>query len=72
MPFIPTLHVLQEELDRLSRQGYDVHTFNITLYDGSCWQVRVEATDDDLEDHTFLYELDLHGWNIRETERHYA
>lgn len=68
---IPSLHQVQAKADELNRAGYDVHTMNVVLWDGHIWQVRLEATDQDLEDHVFLYALDLYGYNIEQVEAHY-
>lgn len=71
MGYVPSLHVLQEKLNELNNEGYDVHTVTMVMYDSSFWQVTILATDDDLDDHTWLYRLDMTGWALEPTEVHY-
>lgn len=67
---MPRLDLVSEKAQDLSDQGYDVHTFSIVLYDGAFWQVRIETTNDDMEDVVFLYILSKHGDSLEETDEH--
>jgi hypothetical protein len=69
---IPHLHKLEQTCKEIAEKGFDVHTVSFILYDCHIWQVTIEATDQDLEDHRFLYEMDKYGWQVVEAERHYA
>jgi hypothetical protein len=73
MPFhdkMPRLDLVAAEAQKMSDEGLDVHTFNVVLYDGSFWQVRIEATDDDMQDVTRLFVLDKYGERLDEVAEH--
>jgi hypothetical protein len=42
------------------RDGLDIHTITVTLYDG-LWLLKVQATDEEMQDHDRYYMLDSHG-----------
>lgn len=56
----PTTDELKAEADRLAEFGLDVHTVTITL-DNGYWLVTMEATDEDLSNHEYQYELNTYG-----------
>ena len=68
---IPSMHLVQAEALKLEAKGYEVHTMNLVLNDGD-WQVTIEGTDEWLDNHRFLYDLDRYGWHLAETEKHRA
>lgn len=73
MPFhdkMPRLDLVQAKAQELSDKGYDVHTFSIVLYDSAFWQVRIETTNDEMEDVNFLFILDKYGDRLDETDEH--
>lgn len=62
---IPHLHELQNKLDELSRNGYDVHTVKFITNGGvGGWDVRIEATDDALEDHCWDLHMNDFGYDL--------
>jgi hypothetical protein len=48
-PFPRDLSGIVRQADTMARQGTDVHTVTITLDNGG-WEVRMDATNEDLED----------------------
>lgn len=73
MPFndpAPRLDLVTAKAQELSDAGYDVHTMNLVLFDGDHWQVRIEATDADMENQAFLFVLDKYGSRLDEVAEH--
>ena len=64
----PDLHEVQSKADELVRNGYDVHTIQlITNGQHGGWDVTIEATDDDLEDHKWELQMSIHGYDLTPT-----
>lgn len=62
---IPSMHLVQAKADEISHDGYDVHTVHMVLWDGSLWQITIEATNEEtLEEWIGRYDLDLYGYHL--------
>lgn len=61
----PHLYDLQMKIDELSRNGYDIHTVSMILNgQHGGWDVRIEATDDALQDHAWDLTMSVHGYDL--------
>lgn len=58
--FPTDLNAISEEVDRRAERGLDVHTVTIIMDNGT-WEVKMEATDADLDNHILLYEIGTYG-----------
>lgn len=59
---MPPLNDVQFQAEAYNACGYDVHTINIVLNgQHGGFDVTFLATDDDMQDHVFDFELDRNG-----------
>lgn len=62
---VPSLHLVQEKADELDRAGLDVHTVSVVI-NGSHggWDVTIEGTDENLDNHKHKFILDQLGFSL--------
>lgn len=66
---VPHLFELQNKMDELDRNGYDVHAVKlVTNGQHGGWDVTIEATDDALEDHCWDLHCDAFGNHLQPAE----
>ena len=59
---LPDLTLVRNASRALEGRGFDTHTVTIVLNgQHGGWDVTIEATDEDLQDHEFTYILERHG-----------
>lgn len=61
----PDLTMVKNAARAMENDGLDVHTMTVMLDNGE-WRVTIEATDEDLQDVSREFRMDVRGWAIEE------